>query len=306
MITVGCVGGLTLDWVRSTAGTSGPFVGGNALYSAVGAWLTGARPSICAVVGADFPADVLGRLADHGFDISAVRQVPGPSFQVLLDDSGPRRQVSYLPSSGHNDTLDPEVGQLRDDWNAAHLAAIPTSSQERLAAGLTRRRIPYTLDTIVIPGEIEPDVDALLALASRSGCFLPSREELDHLWPDTTPKDQVLRLVAATGTPAVVTCGALGSIGFDGHRLVHVPAYQGTVVDTTGAGDAYSGAYAAALARGADLAEGMAAAAAAASLVIEVHGADQLLTPDRQQTARRRAECLRQITTEEKPYVVER
>lgn len=305
--TVGCVGGLTLDWVRTTDGTIGPTVGGNALYSGVGAWLVGAQVAICAVIGADFPLNILERLRQTGFDLDSLRRVEGPSFRVLLDDSGSRRSVSYLEPCGHNDTLDPDPDQVRAGWDIAHIGAIPTSSQQRLAAALAALAIPYTLDTIVIPGEIEPAAEDLIHLASGSWCFLPSVDELNLLWPATDHIERLVRLFAQTARPIVETCGARGSFGFDGSRIVHVPAYSSRLIlDTTGAGDAYSGAFAAASIHGAALHEAMALATAAASLVIEAHGAEHVLDEAHQQETRRRADHLLDLTTEEKTHVLER
>lgn len=52
---------------------------------------------------------------------------------------------------------------------------------------------------------------------------------------------------------AIVTLGAQGALYRDRERLVHVPAFDaGPVVETTGAGDAFNGAFAAAIARGVD------------------------------------------------------
>lgn len=52
---------------------------------------------------------------------------------------------------------------------------------------------------------------------------------------------------------AIITLGENGALYRDGSRSVHVPAFRaGTVVETTGAGDAFNGGFAAALARGMD------------------------------------------------------
>lgn len=66
----------------------------------------------------------------------------------------------------------------------------------------------------------------------------------------------------------VVTCGAQGSWTLDNPDgpLAHQPAYPVEVVDTTGCGDVFHGAYAAALARGLSLGERVRLASAAAAL----------------------------------------
>ncbi|MCF6234258.1 MAG: ribokinase [Rhodobacteraceae bacterium] len=58
-------------------------------------------------------------------------------------------------------------------------------------------------------------------------------------------------LDAGVGT-AIITLGENGALLHDGSTPVHVPAFDaGPVVETTGAGDAFNGGFAAALARGA-------------------------------------------------------
>lgn len=52
---------------------------------------------------------------------------------------------------------------------------------------------------------------------------------------------------------AVITLGEKGALYRDARQTVHVPAFRaGDVVETTGAGDAFNGGFAAALSRGAD------------------------------------------------------
>ncbi len=60
-------------------------------------------------------------------------------------------------------------------------------------------------------------------------------------------------LIALGAGAAAVTLGAQGALYRDRSRCVHVPAFDaGPVVETTGAGDAFNGAFAVALAEGAD------------------------------------------------------
>ena len=60
--------------------------------------------------------------------------------------------------------------------------------------------------------------------------------------------------------------GRMLASGADGTSPVHQPAFRVPVVDTTGCGDVFHGAYAAALARGLDLADRVRFASAAAAL----------------------------------------
>jgi ribokinase len=59
--------------------------------------------------------------------------------------------------------------------------------------------------------------------------------------------------LAATARSAVVTTGAAGAVVAAGRDCTHVPAPEVDVVDTTGAGDAFTGALAVAMGAGRDL-----------------------------------------------------
>lgn len=300
MSTMLAIGGLTVDWLQTPAGRFGPALGGNAAYAAVGAWLTRADPEVVAVVGDDYPPELLTQLATAGIGTSGVRVSPGPSFRVLLDESGSQRSISYLPGSGHNDRLDPLPSQLPtlDPKTSAHVCAIPTESQQLLVDALGGRLAALTLDTIVIPGEIEPARESLLSLARRVSVFMPSREEVAHHWPGTI--DRALDELSEEGIERVIIkMGPDGSVGRDRSGTYRVPAASAVVVDPTGAGDAYCGAVCARFAQDGELRAAMAWGAAAASVVIEGHGVVHALSGvARELTSARQAELHQRLKSE--------
>jgi ribokinase len=75
----------------------------------------------------------------------------------------------------------------------------------------------------------------------------------------------------------VITLGADGCIFAEGDRTTHVAARRVAAVDTVGAGDAFNGALASALAGGRTLAEAAAWAVAAAALAVTQPGAQSAL-----------------------------
>src|SRR6056297_2486283 len=81
-------------------------------------------------------------------------------------------------------------------------------------------------------------------------------------------------LIARGAGSAVITLGENGALYRDRARTVHVPAMSaGPAVDTTGAGDAFNGALAAALAGGADPVEALDFATATAAISVTRPGA---------------------------------
>jgi ribokinase len=290
MAKVLAVGGLSIDWLQTPSARHGPALGGNAAYAAVGAYLAGAEARVVAVVGDDYPPELLAQLTRAGIDTTHVRLSAGPSFRVLLDESGPSRAISYLPGSGRNDRLDPVSAQLPGDltgW-AVHVCAIPTASQRCLLDTIRACTLVTTIDTVIIPDQIEPGADELLDLAREVSAFLPSRAEVERLWPGDV-EAALATLHEAGVSRVVVKMGAAGSIGLDADGLCRMPAVETTVVDPTGAGDAYCGAFCALLADGADLQAAMAWGAAAASVVIEDYGAAHALAADSRRRVAERA-----------------
>ncbi|MCV4932098.1 PfkB family carbohydrate kinase, partial [Escherichia coli] len=70
-----------------------------------------------------------------------------------------------------------------------------------------------------------------------------------------------------------ITKGKKGALIYDKQPCAHIPAFSAVAVDTTGAGDAFNGALAAALAKGESLVKAAWYASAFASLAVEKEGA---------------------------------
>lgn len=96
---------------------------------------------------------------------------------------------------------------------------------------------------------------------------------------------EVVRALKNPGNSVVVTGGEDGCWWQQNHQEVsHLPAFPCTVVDTTGCGDVFHGAYAAMLAKGLEMKERLLVASAAAAIKAGFPGA-QRGAPTRSQTA---------------------
>ncbi len=85
---------------------------------------------------------------------------------------------------------------------------------------------------------------------------------------------------------AAVTLGARGALAFDAKRLFEIPAIEVDVIDTTGAGDAFAGAFAVGLASRLDLLDALVLANCVAGLSVRRLGAQTALPrPDEVETA---------------------
>ncbi len=130
--------------------------------------------------------------------------------------------------------------------------------------------------TILNPAPAAPLPEGLLALCD---LVTPNESEAEALTglPVTGldgAKAAARALREAGAGAVVVTLGERGALYHDGERTEHVPAAAaGPVVETTGAGDAFNGALAVALARGRDPVEAVRFGCAAAGISVTRPGA---------------------------------
>ena len=125
--------------------------------------------------------------------------------------------------------------------------------------------------TILNPAPAADLPDGMLALCDY---VTPNESEAEGLTglPVTTLEEaeaaaKALRAMGAGA--AVITLGEKGALYHDGARTVHVPVFNaGPVVETTGAGDAFNGGFAVALAEGRDPVEATRFGCATASISV--------------------------------------
>ncbi len=125
--------------------------------------------------------------------------------------------------------------------------------------------------TILNPAPAAALPDGMLALCDY---VTPNETEAEALTglrvasvEDAIAAAKVLRVKGAGA--AIITLGDKGALFHDGARTVHVPAFKaGPVVETTGAGDAFNGGFAAALAGGMDAVEAVRFGSATAGISV--------------------------------------
>jgi sugar/nucleoside kinase (ribokinase family) len=255
------VGGLS--YARARTARAGPAAGadGSALRAAVGAWLVGVNAAVCGVIGTDFPTGLIVDITRAGVDLSRVRLAPDPDGLREAD-------VEPIPE---------QLASLNPRWSV-HICGLSLARQREIAGAVRQRSAAVTLDTIHLPGRIEPDARDVVELAARCDAFVPGWKEVAQLWPGQAAPE-CLRLLARRGVgTAVIRLGAGGSIGLRDGAVISVPAYPVTASGVTGGGDAYGGAFAAMFTADRDLARSMAWASAASSVVLESFAAVDPLT----------------------------
>jgi ribokinase len=230
--------------------------GGKGANQAVAAAVAGARVRMIGAVGDDPEGRAYReRLAAFGIDVTAVRAVQGPTgraFIAVADDG----ENTIIVSPGANAAVGEE--------DLAALAGIA-------AGDLLLLQLEVDLDVVAAAARLATAAGARVVLNVAPYADLPN-EVLALADPVVANETEAELLAAAGGAPAelLVTRGESGS----SWGALSAPADRAErVVDTTGAGDTYCGALAAALAEGLDREPAMRAAAAAAARSVEHEGA---------------------------------
>jgi sugar/nucleoside kinase (ribokinase family)/fructoselysine-6-P-deglycase FrlB-like protein len=280
------VGNLTIDDVVLPDGaTLMATLGGNSVHTAAAAVACGARVALVARRGEDFPAEALDRLAAAGADTRHIVDVPGPTVRnwVIYEPDGRRHWVYRTPvaRSAEVAPLPADVASAAAGARVVHVAAMPLANAEAIVAEVRRVEPAAVITLDTHERWADESVARVISLARAVDLFEPSHEELQALTGEDTPTGGLHALQRGGVRRAVVKAGADGAYAMADGRLVHVPALDVDVVDTTGAGDSFCGGVAAGLAAGLETAEAVALGVAVAGDAIGSSGSLRLLDSDR-------------------------
>jgi ribokinase len=259
----------------------------------------GGEVSLIAAVGQDaLGTEALAEYQEEGLDVRYLRVVPGAASGVALIFVGDGGENMIGVAPGANARLSPEdIDGIPDDVFAAG-AVLLASLEVPLAAvarGLRRAR-RRGMTTVLNPAPADPGVvdRELLGLVDY---LTPNREEAQGLVPGANGALAAAATLRDWGAGSVVvTLGSEGCLVATGTGVATIAAPAVRAVDTVGAGDAFNGALAVALAEGRPVVEAATWACAAGALAVTRTGAQTALP--------RREEIERMAATMEPPRIV--
>ncbi len=242
--------------------------GGKGANAAAAAVRAGAAVVFVSAVGADADGEAAIatlRAEGVGIDGVAVREDAPTGAALIVTDAEGANLIAV--AAGANARVGPEhVARALADVTAGDAVLVSAEIRDAAIEAAVRAGTERGAATILDPAPARP----VLLDAARLGAILtPNESEALELTECTDVEEAARRLAELTGRPAVVTLGAAGCVVAEDGSVTRVPAAAAnTIVDTVGAGDAFAGGLAAALARGdsLDAAVGFALRAAAASL----------------------------------------
>jgi ribokinase len=252
--------------------------GGKGANQALAAALAGAATEFIGAVGNDSHAEIaLGQLAEAGVVLDRVKHIDGATGVAIISvDAQAENSIAVI--SGANSAMD-EVAVRA----AGALAGVLVLQGEIPASGI-RAAIDAATGPIVLnlAPVIELDRDylcranPLVVNEHEAALILAQLEGTTEL--STDPEAVIAQRLCDQGLESVViTMGDDGALvaarGEDSASITTVAASKVTAVDTTGAGDAFTGALAARLAIGETLIDAAGFASRFAALSVQGHGA---------------------------------
>jgi ribokinase len=217
--------------------------GGKGANQAVAAARLGATVRMIGRVGADaFGAELLDGLREDGVDVSGVavdQDEPSGAALIVVEDGG-ENTVTVAPGANRRAGRD-EVARLGDGLRQGDVVVM---------------QLEIPLETVLAAVETAKGAGASVVLNAAPSAQLvggPLPEVAVMVVNERECEDLAATAQASGRGALVVTLGAAGSKLYEKGREVHVEPHRVDAVDATAAGDAFVGALAFALARGAAL-----------------------------------------------------
>jgi sugar/nucleoside kinase (ribokinase family) len=235
------VGSIAFDSVETPTGTVEKAMGGSAIYASLAASYF-AKPCVVGVVGEDFLDEHFNVMSGRGVDTRGVERAAGETFHW---------KGRYRENFKERDTLatclnvfenfDPKLPGDYKKCSHIFLGNIDPVLQGRVLDQVGDAKL-VGMDTMNF--WIQNSLDALLAVIRRIDILFINDEEAIELSGETSILKAAEKILGLGPRYLVIKRGEFGALLFgDGIRLFVPAVLLPTVVDPTGAGDAFAGGF---------------------------------------------------------------
>jgi len=243
----------------------------------------------CCIVGGvgndDFGKCLLDRLSKDGVDTSFITEyndgTTGVAFVTYFSD-GSRRFLYHFPDTPATRPLAPDAEKLADNISYFHIMGCSLMAKRefgleilKLMRDLVAKGAKITFDPNIRPELMEDEsVNTMIAEVMEHCCiFLPGVSELLKISGKETIEDAVAECFKRQVLEIIVLKkGDQGCTVYTRDSSITMGVYNVKVVDPTGAGDCFDGAFLCGLLEGKDIRDSAKMASAAAAINTAVLG----------------------------------
>jgi sugar/nucleoside kinase (ribokinase family) len=289
------VGHFAIDYIHSPRIVSPkPTLGGPPTYVSVAAAKLGAKVSVISKVGEDFSNNYVKWLENNKIDLTGLKRVKGAATTqfVIEYQKGGKRKLQLRARAPPISSKDlPDFLQAK----AVHVAPIANELSEEVVTKLRKATRILSLDPQGFVRGFDRKGNVNLkswkgqSLLEQVDVYKSSLNEIQAVTRTNNLRLATRRISDFGVKTVVVTRGMLGSTILFDKTLYSIPAYSSQhVLDPTGAGDAFSGAFLTEYVRGKEVLWCACVGSASASFVVEGFGPERF--GERQETYQRATE----------------
>ena len=227
--------------------------GGKGANQAVMAGILGAEVYVITCLGSDVYRDMtIENFKNNDVITDYIQTVDGSSgvAPIWVDESGQNR-IIVIP--GANDLIDGSLAiEALENIGKPHVLVgqfeIPMNVNEQVFSYAYKNGV----ETVLNPAPANKPSDILL---QNTSWFIPNEIEFEEIYGDVFNENNLLLFAKNVDTNVVVTLGEKGCAYIKNNSVKIIKADSVKAIDTTGAGDAFVGAFSFALASKLDIEE---------------------------------------------------
>lgn len=254
------------------------FLGGKGFNQAIAARRLGAEVVVAGRVGDDeFGRRFLDALDREGIDRRpvVVDTASGTGVASIIVEPDGTNTILQAPQANRSVLAD-DIEDAAEAWTGTSMGMLQLETSAQGAIAFARAMRGAGSGTLLNPAPAAPVDPELLALID---VIVPNQIEAEALTGRKMSSQEeafgAVRALRNLGpSTAVITLGKRGAVGLSADAVMQGVAFDITVVDTVGAGDAFCAAVAVRLAEGASLVDTLQFANAAGALACTRHGAE--------------------------------
>jgi len=269
------VGSIAIDTIETPFEKKSDVLGGSTTYSLVA---SGKKTdvSVVGIVGNDFPNEGYSLYRSYADDLSDLKTADGKTF---------RWGGRYHENWDDRDTLFTELGVFLDfnpilsesNKNRSHILLANIHPELQYSVILQNQNPDAVIVVDTMNLWIETTLPSLEKVISSSNILLINESESFLLTKEKNIKDAAIALLSMGPEMVVIKKGSKGAELFSDKDHIEIGAFPVTnVVDPTGAGDVFAGAFIASLAAQESRESALLSASASASISIESFGTQKL------------------------------